>query len=99
MNILKMNEIDNELNILRDLKNKYKDDEELGKQLTKRGYELKTLGTGDSSRILNREVVFQKLHTRKYLNGYFVVVGVAPEVTDYRTYKKVYFKGYVKEVK
>ena len=98
MNIIKAIDIDKELNILRELKRKY-NGEELTKQLIKNGYELKVLGTGDSARVFDKEIVFQKFHTRKYLNGNYVVFGVEPEVTDYRTYKKVYFKGYVKEVK
>lgn len=97
MNTIKMSDIDNELNMLRELKNKYKDNE-LTNQLIKNGYELKVLGCGDNARVFDKEIVYQKFHTRKYLNGNYVVFGVAPEITDYRTYKKVYFKGYVKEV-
>jgi len=58
-------------------------------------FELKTLGTGHSAYTYSCDTGIKNIKSRKYLNGTYLVIGVANEGSR----KGVYYRGYVLKIK
>ena len=74
---------------------KCKDYRDLLPVIEKYGFELETLGTGHSAYTYSCDTGIKNIKSRKYLNGIYLVIGVANTGGK----KGVYYRGYVLKIK
>ena len=59
------------------------------------GLELTNLGTGQSSYTSSGRIEIKEINSKEYLNGKFLVIGIANKGSK----KGIYYRGYVAEIK
>lgn len=95
MEVIKREDVEQEIEELTELLSGYsRVNEKVEKLLEDRGYTLETLGSGSSAHTSSLFIGVKNITSRKYLNGDYLVVGVA----NFSYNMNTYYRGYCKEI-